>query len=324
MSLSEHERIEVLRGLLSGRPIPGLTLGIGDDAAVLSPVAESLVWTVDAAVEGVHFRFDLLGPRAVGYRATMAAASDLGAMGARPLGLLSSLILPPTFEDEALFELARGQREAAEALGTAVVGGNLARGPSVSITTTALGAASTPLTRSGARAGDELWLCGAVGLAAAGLALLLEGRREPLTPAEGLALESFLRPRARIPEGLELAEKASAAIDLSDGLAQDLGHLVKASGVSARLEPRTLVSEALREVASSLGRDPLRLALEGGEDYALLFSAPPGAGLEGDPRWSKIGSLHPCEAGPPLALAQEDGDLQVLRTKGWDHFRSTP
>src|SRR3954447_16225176 len=113
---SELERVEMLRALL-GRTSPAVELGIGDDAAILSAQTDPLVWTVDAAVEGVHFRRDLLSLADVGYRATMAAASDLAAMGAAPLGLLAALVLPPWLTDDDLQALAAGQREAADALG---------------------------------------------------------------------------------------------------------------------------------------------------------------------------------------------------------------
>ncbi|MBI4952641.1 MAG: thiamine-phosphate kinase, partial [Myxococcales bacterium] len=155
-----------------GRAPRGVLCGIGDDAAVLAPGRERLVWTVDVQVEGVHFERSWLGLDALGYRAVMAAASDLAAMGARPRAVVAGLVLPPGFSDAALGALARGQARACRELGTAVVGGNLARGGELSVTTSVLGHAARPLLRSGARPGDGVWVAGATGLAGAGLAWL--------------------------------------------------------------------------------------------------------------------------------------------------------
>jgi thiamine-monophosphate kinase len=315
---TERERVELLRAIFADAG-GDVLLGIGDDAAVLASPGEPLVWTVDAAVEGVHFRRDLLALRDVGYRATMAAASDLAAMGARPLGLLSALVLPPNLDDEALGELARGQREAADALGTRVVGGNLARGPSIAITTTALGAASDAMPRSGARAGLAIWMAGPVGLAAAGLALLERGATSSSTStAERAAIDAFRRPVARISEGLAARPFARAAIDVSDGLARDLGHVARDSDVTAVLDPAALVGPELAEVARSLGLDPLELALHGGEDYALVVVASGGAKLEG---FRRIGGCE-LRGEADVVLVEPSGALRPVRERGFDHFRS--
>jgi thiamine-monophosphate kinase len=311
---SERARIELLRAALAGPADPRVTLGIGDDAAVLAPGALPLVWTVDAAVEGVHFRRGLLSLSDLGYRATMAAASDLAAMGAAPLGLLAALVLPSWVNDEDLAAIAAGQREAADALGTAVVGGNLARGGELSITTTALGVAARPLARAGAGEGDAIWMAGPVGLAAAGLALLERG-----APAEGSrgAIDAWRRPRARIADGLRAASRAKAAIDVSDGLAQDAGHLARAGGLRAVIDARAIVGPALLEVAADLGRDPLDLALHGGEDYALVVALSPGDAVEG---FVRIGWMEPRGGGPTVALRGEDGAITAIDARGFDHF----
>lgn len=311
---SELERVELLRRALAGSP-PRVTLGIGDDAAVIVPPAEPLVWTVDAAVEGVHFRRDLLALDDLGYRATMAAASDLAAMGAAPLGLLAALVLPPWVSDADLAALAAGQREAAEALGTAVIGGNLARGTELSITTTALGFAARPLTRAGARPGDALWMAGPVGLAAAGLAALERGGALP--GAVAIAVAAWRRPRARIAEGQRAGTTARAAIDVSDGLARDVGHLARASGVRAVLEAAAIVGDELRSAAAALGRDPLALALHGGEDYALVVTLPPGEVLAG---FVRIGAVEPASGGAPVVLRAADGAVRAVGEGGFDHF----
>jgi thiamine-monophosphate kinase len=313
---SEWDRVAALQAIFARPALAGVVVGIGDDAAVLDPGPDPLVWTVDAAVDGVHFRRDLLSFVDIGYRATMAAASDLAAMGAAPRGLLSALVLPPDVGDAELAELAAGQRAAADALGTAIVGGNLARGSELSITTTALGAAPRPLTRAGAQAGDALWAAGALGLAAAGLALLLAGR-SAVSPAARAAVQIWRRPEARLAAGIAARGWAHAAIDVSDGLAQDAGHLARASAVDVILDAATIVSPALREVAAELGDDPLDLALHGGEDYALLVAAPDDAGLAG---FTRIGSIVPAAGAGSVQLRRDDGAIVALVARGFDHF----
>ena len=311
---SERDRVAALQAIFARPALAGVVVGIGDDAAVLDPGPDLLVWTVDAAVDGVHFRRDLLSFVDIGYRATMAAASDLAAMGAAPRGLLSALVLPSDVGDAELAELAAGQRAAADALGTAIVGGNLARGTELSITTTALGAAPRPFTRAGALPGDALWAAGALGLAAAGLVLLLAGRA-PVSPAARAAVQIWRRPEARLAAGIAARGWAHAAIDVSDGLAQDAGHLARASGVDVILDAAAIVSPALREVAAELGDDALELALHGGEDYALVVAAPDGVGAPG---FTRIGSIAPGAG--EARLRREDGAIVALVARGFDHF----
>src|SRR5882724_1344488 len=251
-------------------------LGIGDDAAVLAPGRAPLVWTIDAAVEGVHFRRSWMSLEDVGWRSLMAAASDLAAMGASPRGVLSSLVLPEAFGDGDLESLARGQADAARALGTAVIGGNLSRGGELSITTCVLGEAAEPLRRDGAKVGDTVALSGPIGLSLAGLEAL---RRGLVDPRVASAIDAHRRPRARIAEGLGAAGIARAAIDLSDGLALDASRLAAASGVGVEIDHPSLlgsVGALLTEAANALSLDPLDLALTGGEDYALLATFPDG------------------------------------------------
>jgi thiamine-monophosphate kinase len=317
---SEWARIDMLRAVFGEASDPRVLLGIGDDAAVLSPCPEPLVWTIDAAVDGVHFRRDLLSMEDIGYRSTMAALSDLGAMGAAPLGVLSALVLPREIGDEALAELARGQRAAVDALGTAVIGGNLARGGELSITTTALGRTPRPLTRAGARAGDGIWMAGPVGLAAAGLELLLSGgpgAAAPLSPSASAAVAAFRRPRALLAAGLGARSRATCAIDVSDGLGQDVGHIARASGVRAVLDAEAIVSPELSAIASELGRDGLHLALHGGEDYALVIGLPPGEVLAG---FRQIGWFEAPSEVSAVALRRGDGSVEALSPGGFDHF----
>ncbi len=244
---TEHDRIDALRALFAA---PGrdadVALGIGDDAAVLLSSSLPLVASIDAHVEGVHFSRALLTFEDLGYRATMAALSDIAAMGARASGVLASVCLPSAESDETLFAIARGQRDAALECGTSIIGGNLSRADAISIATTVLGHAERPIERTGARDGDVVLLGGPVGLAAAGLRVLSRGA--PTTAAEEAVARAFRRPVARIELGLRAASAGvSAMIDVSDGLAQDALHIARASGVDLILEASALEDPTLAE-----------------------------------------------------------------------------
>lgn len=275
---SEFERIARLQSIF-GVPPRAVSLGIGDDCAILDldalqPGASHVVWTIDTCVEGVHFRRDLVGWHDVGWRAFMAATSDLAAMGAIPIGALCAIAMPKELTDQELEQIAAGQAEAARSLGTAMVGGNLSRASEVSLTTTVIGSCAKAMKRSGARAGDRVVIAGTPGLAAAGLQLLLAGTSGDQAEA---AIAAWRRPVARISEGIELAKVATAQIDTSDGLAQDAGHVAAASRVRIELDSGAIVRAELREVCDRFGLDAIALALGGGEDYALLATVPEGS-----------------------------------------------
>lgn len=251
---------------LAGR---GVLVGPGDDAAVLRPAAgEDLVVTVDAVVEGVHFDARST-PADVGWKALAVNLSDLAAMGARPVGALVALALPPGTSPARLRGIARGLGACARAHRTPVVGGNVTRARALSLTVTVLGAVpeGRALLREGARPGDLVAVTGTLGDAALGLA------RRAAAP---LARRQR-RPTPRLAAGLALAPHVRAAIDVSDGLVQDLGHLCRASGVGARIGVVDLpLSAAYRRAASRLA-EPYAAALAGGEDYELVVAVPPAA-----------------------------------------------
>lgn len=296
----------------------GLRLGIGDDAAVLDVRAGHLVVTVDAQVEHTHFERSWLKLEDIGFRAFQAAASDLAAMGARPLAALSALTLPRGFSGRELERLTAGQAEAARDCRCPIIGGNVARGPVLSVTTTVLGAAERPLARSGARPGDEVWLVGDVGLAAAGLALLQQKRLRAGEPAAAAALTAFRRPRALLARGLALANVAHAAIDVSDGLGLDAGRMARASGCRIVVEERALeqaLPRSLATLAGRLGRSALELALTGGEDYALVVTGP----ARKRPRFAR--RIGRCERGRGAVWERTDGSSRPL-AGGFDHFSS--
>jgi thiamine-monophosphate kinase len=313
--MDERARIALLGRVLAadsrGR---GVDVAIGDDAAVLDPAgAGRLVWTIDEQVDGVHFRRDLVSFRDVGWRSFMAAASDLAAMGAEPWCALSALVLPDDVDDAGLEALASGQAAAAAAAGAPVVGGNLSRGPALSVATSFLGRCERAVARTGARPGDGVWLAGPVGRAAAGFRALLRGPGLADHPALADAVGAWRRPSALLAEGRGMGAHASAAVDVSDGLARDVGHLAAASGVRVVLDEAALRADpVLTAAAAELGDDPLELALRGGEDYALVAAAPVAIAA-----FRRIGEVR---EGTGVALRRLDGREETLSEEGFDHF----
>lgn len=286
-------------------------VGPGDDAAVLRG---GLVLSTDLAVEDVHFSFDWITPVEAGFRAGAAALSDMAAMGARPGALLVSMAVrggaAPLCED-----LQRGIRQAGDRVAVPVAGGDVSRshGPAV-VDVVAVGRAGTPVLRSGAEAGDDVWVSGEVGGAAAAVAAWSSGK----TPAAA-ARRRFAAPPNRVPLGVALAagEMARAMIDISDGLVADAGRIARASGVALRLLQDRLPVDSGAE-------GDLKLALGGGEDYELMFTAPAGAraripelGRELSVRLTRIGSV---ESGRGVVLEDRRGRRAVPGRGGFDHF----
>jgi thiamine-monophosphate kinase len=283
---------------------------IGDDASVLRPPrGDQLVVSTDAALEDVHFRRDWLSLREIGYRAVTAALSDLAAMAATPRGVLISLQLSPDARTGGgLMELADGIADAVRAADTIVLGGNLARGDTLGITTTAVGSAFSPITRKGARPGDLVYVTGALG----GPRAALEALRSGKTLSVPLRTR-FAQPAARIAEARWLAARgAIAAIDISDGLASDAGHLAAASVVALEIQV-----ERLPLIAGATQDD----ALAGGEEYELLLIArtpfPEAEFVErfGVPL-TAIGRV--AEGGPEVRFSR--AGKRVAAPAGYDHF----
>lgn len=284
----EFELIAALRERLAAAGATtgaGVVVGSGDDAAITTSRGVA-VTSVDALVEGVHFRMPPFVPRQVGHKALAAALSDLAAMGAEPGEAYVQLGVPDALDDEPLLELADGLGAVAAAAGVAVVGGDITAAPVLFVAVTAVGSApdpDAPVRRSGARPGDVLAHTGELGGAAAGLLLLDRpdlGRELPAAVAAELRRRQ-LEPQARLAAGRALREAGvRAMIDVSDGIAGDAWHLAAAGEVAITIDPARLrLAEGVREVASAAGRDALELALGGGEDYELLVALSP-AGLE--------------------------------------------
>jgi thiamine-monophosphate kinase len=314
----EFSRIDRIAAVLGAPRGDVVSLGVGDDCAVLDPAklaaGEKLVWTIDASVEGVHFRRELLSWEDVGFRAIVAAASDLLAMGARPVAMLCAWTLPREVERTTIDAIAKGQRAACDALGASIVGGNLSSAEELSLTTTAVGATARPVARSGARVGDRLVIAGVVGEAALGLAWLTRGRDEA---GASRLVERWRNPRILLAASRALSAVATAMIDVSDGLAQDVGHLAKASRVRARIDLAPLAARRSDEAKSiaNLLRVPLdHLELAGGEDYALVATVPPEAPLP-----AGVDVIGAVEEGEGVIVVGLDGGPYEAPPPGWMH-----
>jgi thiamine-monophosphate kinase len=298
-------------------------VGPGDDCAVVR--GGPLALTVDLSVEGVHFRRAWLAPRDIGYRSAMAALSDLAAAAATPIGVLAAIAVPAEGAAAFAADIAAGVADAAAACGAVVLGGDLTRSPGpIIVDIVAVGEALAPVSRSGVAPGDELWVTGELGGAAAAVARWLADAVPSMD-----AIERFARPVARTAEAIWLAERGlmRAAIDLSDGLAGDAGHLAAASGCAIVLEAALL---PIHGAASAAGDDAAAraLALGGGDDYELCFAAPQDAvaphraaferafGV----RLTRVGS---AEQGAGVHLRGADGGRQPLATRAFNHFART-
>jgi thiamine-monophosphate kinase len=302
----EFELIAALRERLAragaSGPSGALVLGSGDDAAVTVRDGAT-VTSVDALVEGVHFRVPPFTHRQVGHKALATALSDLAAMGAAPGEAYVQLGVPDDRSDTELLELADGLAELAASCGVAVAGGDVTRAPGLFVAITAVGFARSEddlVRRSGAAPGDAIAATGELGGAAAGL-LLLE--RPELADAVGADVADALRgrqlePQPRLGAGRALAGAgAKAMIDLSDGLGADAGHLAEAGGVGIEIELTSLpLQRGVEEVAAAAGVDALDLAANGGEDYELLVV------LDAADIERPLAAFEPADAGVGLTV----------------------
>ncbi|HUY01964.1 MAG TPA: thiamine-phosphate kinase [Rhodocyclaceae bacterium] len=303
------------------RPTPHTVQGVGDDGAIVRVASGmELVITTDMLVAGTHFLPDA-EPEALGWKTLAVNVSDLAAMGARPRWAVVAVALPEV-DEPWIAAFARGLFACADAFGIDVIGGDTTRGP-INLCPTLFGEVPQggALLRSGAQVGDEIWLSGAPGLAALGLAHL-QGRCILSEPALTDCLAALNRPQPRVALGLALRGIASAAIDVSDGLLADLGHILERSGVAATVHLDRLPGAALGACPDQvLARDCL---LAGGDDYELLFAAAPGhhaeiAALAGELGLALtcIGSIVP---GNSLTLQDVGGRAVAVPHRGFDHF----
>jgi len=317
--LGERRVISRIRRAYGGRKAD-VVVGIGDDAALVRTPGRLLL-TTDLLVEDEDFRRDAHPARLLGRKALNVNLSDIAAMGGRPRHALVAMALPSDLEEDWLRRFMAGFRAAAEEAGVALVGGDLSQAERIMIAVTVTGEAKSPVLRSGARPGDAVFVSGTLGDAAGGLRLLEHGGHRGVVKAVRPLLDAFLDPAPRLELGGLLARRklASAMIDISDGLSVDLAHICEESRVGAEVEERRVpISPALAHMA----RDPLAMALNGGEDFELLFTVRPknvGA-VERLRRRFRLSRIGRVTAGRRLVLVRADKTRRPLKAKGFEHF----
>ena len=313
---------EIARHFTPSR-IRELRLGIGDDAALWRPKAGCVsILTSDWFLEGSHFLREKHPPDSVGWKCLARASSDIAAMGGTPRCFLLNLALPAAATGKWLKSFLGGLRRAARSLECVLAGGDTTRSERILISVTVIGEIreGQEVPRSGARPGDLLYVSGTPGEAEYGLQLLRKRGGKP--SAKNPALRKHLYPQARIGLGRWLAERnlVTAMMDISDGLSSDLPRLCAASGVGAVIVPDKL--PLLRGVDRESAR---QLALDGGDDYELLFTVSPrkAAALPGEYRYLKLTQIGEITKSRTLQIIEKDGEQKPFRAAGWDPFRST-
>jgi thiamine-monophosphate kinase len=338
----EFALIQSLRARFESKDA-GLIRGIGEDAAIIkTPSRDWTVLTTDLLTEGVHFNLATSSLEEVGYRAAVANLSDIAAMGALPRYLLVAVAIPPGIPTADIQRLYRGLIRACRPYQVHLAGGDTSasrQGLFISITLTGTVEAGRALRRDGAAPGEWLYVTGTLGDSRAGLMILTAANRgaaraaarSPRTAGDRFLVRRHQRPSARIAEGRWLVTKrlATAAIDLSDGLAGDLRHLCEQSRVGAELNRAALpISPSCSTFARVHGLDSTDLALSGGEDYELLFTVRPQdqSRLEREAarigyHYTCIGQMKPAAFGVRIRAA--DGSLRPLTAGSYEHFRTT-
>ncbi|MEX5685050.1 thiamine-phosphate kinase [Pseudomonas silesiensis] len=317
---------ELIRNFFAAAPCAqggeGVALGIGDDCALLAvPSGEQLAVSTDTLVAGVHFA-DPCDPFLLGQRSLAVAVSDLAAMGATPVAFTLALTLP-TVTADWLEAYARGLNLMAQGCGVALVGGDTTRGP-LSLTMTVFGRVPSglALTRGGAKPGDLLCVGGDLGKAAGALPLVLGQRTAEPAIADPL-LAHYWSPQPQLGLGIALRGKATSALDISDGLLADCGHIALASKVGIQVErDRLPLSKALVALLGQSGAESA--ALSGGDDYVLAFTLPT---VELAPLLAGGWPIHVVGrviAGQGVTLLDADGQDITPQTRGYQHFRETP
>lgn len=306
--------------------------GIGDDTAVLrGPGEYDTLFTTDMLVEDVHFSRHFASPYQVGVKAIAVNASDIAAMGGRPTYSVISIALPPETEVKDVEELYRGIEEAAGRYGITVVGGDTVKADRMVINVALLGEVKKgkAVYRHGAKPGDLVFVTGTPGKSAAGLFICLHPELEFTGPAAEFAQRAHLEPVARVGAGMLLGAKAklSSMNDISDGLATEIHEICRASNTGCRLDVAAVpVDTRVREIARAAGVDALNWALYGGEDFELVFTAPP-------EQKNNIRELMKSIDLPVVVVGQivdsregiyavwPSGEKKVLEPKGYDHFK---
>jgi thiamine-monophosphate kinase len=320
-TVSELGELELLARILGriGSPTEGDRWS-GDDTAVLRWPHDRLLVTTDMMVQGIDFELTYATGADIGWKAVSINASDIAAMGACPTHAVAAVGLPPETELAFVDDLMDGIIEAASRYGVALVGGDLSAAREISIAIAMLGTAGEPILRTGARAGDAICVTGFLGGAAAGLVALRQGM--PVAPPVDALMRRQLRPEARVEAGAVLAAIGpTAMIDLSDGLAVDLGHLLDPGDLGCEIEPGAIPIQPGIDAVDGL--DPLETAVLGGEDFELLFTLDPAKVDQAASELSSQG-VNMSQIGEVTAGEARLGErsLEEWRRKGWEHLRT--
>lgn len=337
--MNEFDYLKKLRERVRvGSASAGLVLGIGDDAAVFGVSPERhVVISTDLLIEDVDFRLDTTRPDLLGHKALAVSLSDIAAMGARPRwALVSIAVTEAVWQSDFLDQFYEGFLQLADRLGVKLIGGDLSKTEAkITVDSVLLGECRTgqEVLRSGAQPGDQIYVTGYLGDAAAGLRLLERGARvhttstgRPETNSVDHLLLRQLQPEPRVGWGILLGEQrlATSMIDISDGLSSDLNHLCEESIVGAVVEAASLpIDTVVREICGRRALDPLMLALHGGEDYELLFTVAP-QNVSRLPKRvdgvsvTRIGEIRGASEGVRIS---EGAKIWKLEPGGWEHFK---
>jgi thiamine-monophosphate kinase len=319
--LGERELLAVIRRHFTVKR-KDIRLGIGDDTAVVEPGPGKLLVTKDLLVEDYDFLLSRQDPRLLGRKSLNVNLSDIAAMGGTPLYAVLGLGLPSEISLDWVIEFFAGIKEAAKESGTALIGGDLSQCRKVFVSITLIGRAGNVIPRAGARPGDRIFVSGHLGDAKQGFLLYKKGRVLGEDPASDALLKAFLDPKPRLQLGRELAAKraASAMIDCSDGLSVDLNHICESSGFGAEIDLTKLpLSPALRKTQ----KNPLPMALHGGEDFELIFtvraSALPSVARIG--KKFKVTEIGRITKEKGIFAVNAQGKRSHLEIKGYEHFK---
>jgi thiamine-monophosphate kinase len=319
LPLPEKQLIARIRRAVAKRS--GVPTGIGDDCAVLRiPQGHEALITTDLSLEGIHFRREWHPPESVGHRCLVRGLSDIAAMGGRPIAAFLSLALPRNLPQKWVDGFMHGILALADKFAITLAGGDTAES-SGGILADIIVLGSVPkgkaVLRSGARPGDNIYVSGELGASASALRLMMEEPQRKLNP-DDFPRHFFPEPRLAVGRILRQKDMASAMIDLSDGLSTDLGHLCDESGVGAEIQSQALPIAALGQPAREID---LNSALDGGEDYELLFTAPRGKSVPTRIAVVAITQIGRVTRGKKVMLTTAKNGRRELKPQGWEHFK---
>lgn len=323
MKVSDLGELGLIERITAG--LGPVVAGSGDDAAVVQSPGDSLLFTMDVMVESVDFDRAYSSGADVGWKAIALNASDIAAMGGAPSHAVVGLSLPSDTRVDLVDDMVAGISAAAQRWSLAVAGGDISSAGEIAVAVALIGVpvADRPVYRSGARPGDAICVTGSLGGAAGGLAVLRQGLDVTEPGLQELA-RRHLRPVARVAEAALLAGvPVSAMIDVSDGLAIDLWHLMDASKTGCEVDPSSIPIDPALAAAGTLGLDPLRTAMLGGEDFELLFTLDPGQAGAVRALLADVGT-DVTVIGAVTSTERLIGDvaLEELKEAGWDHLRT--